>query len=266
LAIIDRHHDRFSEKIDAIVVRWNLERVLNDGEFHRDLLIDGKVDRKQEGRIGYEQYAALAFLQWDIEAENAMDVDDAITDIVSGVEILRDSRTPDFLNLEPFLITMLEYSPVPRVIPQQASSLINAHIMQSNKTGTSLLHAEDSIDEAPWFLYNTISSPEGDWLCKTGNNIVVEKCQAVSIKAAFMANMLFGLDYIENILTEVRGHFDLRNGYYAGVYNDGTVNKALTSNTNALILESLAFKKRGGAFLDGAYEERVAASKSRLAN
>lgn len=266
LAIIDQYHERFSEDINAVVDRWDLSAVLEDGEFYRDLVINGKTDRKQEGRIGYEQYAALGFSKWGKEATNAMDVEDASAEIVSGVEILRDTRAPDFLNLEPFLITLIEFAPVPSLVPEQASSLINAHIMRSKSIGKNILYTEDSIDESPWFLYNVISSPEGDWLCKTSSNKIADKCQTISTKAAFMANALFKLGYIEEILEESVGNFDLKNGYYAGVYDDGTLNRALTSNTNALILESLAFKVRGAAFLDSDYVESVAASKSRLAN
>jgi len=266
LSIVSKHHERFADTIAEVVGRWDLESVLDGGEFYRELLIKGKTDRKQEGRIGYEQYAAMAFLQWQIEARNALDADETVIEIVSGVEILRDRRTPDFLNLEPFLISMLEFSSIPDVIPQQASALINAHIMQSQKIDSNLLYAEDSIDEAPWFLYNIISSPEGDWLCKTSRNKVAKKCQTVSTKAAFMADALFDLGYLKNILTDIESNFDIRNGYFAGFYGDGTLNKALTSNTNALILESLAFKKRGAAFIDSEFVEKVAASKSRLAN
>lgn len=266
LAIISENHTDLSPIIADIVKQWDIAGAIEGGEFFRELLIKGQVDRKQEGRIGYEQYAALAFAKWNEDANNAMDIDDTAPVIVSGVEVLRDTRTPDFLNLEPYLIVMLEYAPAPNIIVEQISALINAHIAYADEKGVFALFTEDSIDETPWFLYNIVASEQGNWLCKSSRNKIQKRCQTLSTKAAFMADALFDLDYVKMAFDEVEGNFHTRKGYYAGIYDDGVANKALTSNTNALILESLAFKKRGSAFIDSAYSQREIASRSRLAN
>ena len=266
MAVIKEEHAQHGETIDDIVGRWDLSRILEGDEFHRELLISGKLDRKQEGRFGYEQYAALAFRYWGYDVANAFDIAEVEFIEVEDIQIMRDTRDPDFLNLEPFLMVMLEFSSFPSDISQQLDGLLGAHKLRDERSGELALFSEDSIDREPWFLYNIISAEEGDWICKDSRGRVAEGCQVVSTKAAFAASVLFDMEFLDRTLESVTDKFDQRFGFYAGIYEDGSVNKALTSNTNALILESLASKVRGTAFIDPAYDEQLQLSRSRLAN
>lgn len=266
LAIIRETHDQFSPMIEEVIEGWRLTRATGNGELFRELLISSGADRKQEGRFGYEQYAALAFLYWGVELPNAFASDELAETLVEGIPVYIDTRNPDFMNLEPFLMILMEYSLYPDVINTQLDAMIAAHIRRAEAISDIILFTEDSIDREPWFLYNVIADKEGHWSCKTSRNTLADYCQTLSAKAAFAANAIFDLDYLQSAQSAVEGNFSPRYGYYAGVYQDGAVNKALTANTNALILQSVLFKKRGTAFLDTDYDAQQARSRSRLAN
>ena len=266
LFIIKENHPEFSDDIDDVVAKWNLDRAITDNRFHREILRGSIVDRKQEGRFGYEQYAALGFSLWGVELPGIFSDSELIPTDVSGIQLLRDNREPDFLNLEPFLMIMLEFSAQPRNVIEQLDGLIAAHIQHAKDIGHTVLFTEDSIDEAPWFLYNIISGKEGTWYCKTGSDKIAEYCQTLSSKGAFAANAIFDVEYLEEAQTLVENNYDARLGYYAGIYEDGETNQALTVNTNAMILEAIAYKKLGRAFVDATSMSFESASRSRISN
>ena len=58
--------------------------------------------------------------------------------------------------------------------------------------------------------------------------------------------MLYETDYTKKLIKAVSGLNDPEKGWYSGLYDKtGLPNKALTANTNGIILESLAYKKTG---------------------
>ena len=123
------------------------------------------------------------------------------------------------------------------------------------------------MDRAPWFLYNMVSDGETSWICKTHRGDRHDACQTLSTKAALAYHTLYDSPYTMLLRNAVVDNYDVRKGYYAGYYDPQTPNKALNANTNAVILTSMAFKKRGGeAFVNNALKDQQAHSRSRLAN
>ena len=185
---------------------------------------------------------------------------------MESIPLYIDTRSPDYMNLEPFLMIMMEYASYPADISRQLDAMLAAHIRKSQSSSAIVLYSEDSIDRQPWFLYNIVADKTGNWRCKTSRNTDFDYCQTLSTKAAFAANAIFDLDYLEAAQEAVENNFNPRHGYFAGVYQDGAVNEAMTANTNAMILTSIAYKQRGSAFLDADYDARQERSRSRLAN
>ena len=267
LRVITSEHPEFEEAVIKVTDRWNLKRLSTDGEFYREILGASKVDRKQEGRLGYEQYTGLALSQWGEVVSNAMDLAETEEVTVEGIPILRDVRDPDFYNIEPFLLIGMEFSSVLQELSHLTSALISVHMKRYERTDELAVFAEDSTDVAPWFLYNIISSDDGNWICKNYRGDVVERCQTFSTKAAFAASVLYDTKFTDALYDQARENFDIRLGFYAGIFEDGDHNRAYTGNTNAVILESLPFKMRGGEpFLSSRLREDYELSRSRLAN
>ena len=62
------------------------------------------------------------------------------------------------------------------------------------------------------------------------------------MKAAFGWHALYRSAYTTRLLTAAAPLHDKDKGFYAGLYEEGGApNKAITANTNAVVLESLAF-------------------------
>jgi hypothetical protein len=57
---------------------------------------------------------------------------------------------------------------------------------------------------------------------------------------------LYDNAYTKQLLQTARTLYDPQKGWYSGLYEKtGAPNKAITCNTNAIILESLAYKRFG---------------------
>jgi hypothetical protein len=68
----------------------------------------------------------------------------------------------------------------------------------------------------------------------------------LSTKAAIGWMVLYRDDYTQRLANAMQGLFDPSKGWYAGRYErDGRPNRALTANTNAIVLESLCYLQNG---------------------
>ena len=71
-------------------------------------------------------------------------------------------------------------------------------------------------------------------------------CAPLSAKAAFGWHALLRTPYTTQLVEAVAGLNDPAGGWYAGRYEaGGKPNQSLNANTNAVVLESLAYMARG---------------------
>src|SRR5206468_654325 len=85
------------------------------------------------------------------------------------------------------------------------------------------------------------------WHALTDTGVDQDSLRTVSTKAALSMAVLFPDDAYSWVLTDqVAYAYDATHGYYSGVYESGYgYNKAVTANTNGIILESLLYKMYG---------------------
>jgi hypothetical protein len=98
LKIIERADPEHAQLAAEIVERLDMDRLIADGYLQGGgITTTGRVRTYQEGRIGYEQYAAAGFALWDARAERALswkaNVEPAT---VLGVPILVDKRSTNW--------------------------------------------------------------------------------------------------------------------------------------------------------------------------
>jgi hypothetical protein len=68
----------------------------------------------------------------------------------------------------------------------------------------------------------------------------------LSTKAAYAWATLFNDHYASTLQKSIRDLYNEKKGWYAGRYDkDGEINKALTANTNGVILEAIYYKLHG---------------------
>lgn len=70
--------------------------------------------------------------------------------------------------------------------------------------------------------------------------------RTTTTKVAFAWDALFGTDYTRELVAALGPLGDPERGFPEGIYEaDGKTNTSVTTNTNAVVLASLAFKAHG---------------------
>ncbi len=255
--IIVWNHPRHAEEVKDVIRRWAFDVLVRDGLLYgASVNANGSVELMQEGRLGYEEYAARAFSLVGINAFRALRVDDFLDfQEFRGVNVPVDNRGPDasvrhgHLVSEPAILTGIEfgYDPVWREL---AFRIYLAQERRWNFTGLLTAVAEDVIDEPPQVVYNTVTANGRMWSCIDGRGDDVPQFKSLSTKAAFGWHMLFTTYYTDTLMTRVHALNDSTRGWYSGIYEtSGRTNATITCATNAMVLEALCYRQYG-AFLD----------------
>ena len=252
LKIVETWYPTHANAVNTVVSRFNFDRLAQNNQLNA-VYFDGTTEEYfQEGRFGYEQYAALGFYLWGIEVEAALDREDTATTQIYDLEIPFDTRDNAFLTSDPFILMALELGSPSE---EWMATIRNVYLVQRERglrAGIPTAVSEDNLDQAPWIGFATILHEGENW--KTydfqGNQLRQQDYQ-LSFKAATGWHALFDDDYTEYLVTFMNDRSDPRLGYYTGIYSDGRVNKSINVNTNAVILESLLYISRlKNAFVD----------------
>jgi hypothetical protein len=208
---------------------------------------DGKSRSFQEGRIGYEQYAAKGFTAWGAHAEKAADVNEnAEKRVISGVELVADERGADRLTSEPWILMGIEsgWTPAERQI---AERLVAAQEARYKATDTLTMVSEDAIDIAPdYFFYYSVLSKNGPWSIDVQRpNARVNGPRWISTKAAFAWHALLPGDYTRQVVDTVRAKAKVGGVWGSGVFDNGRPTGTANINTAAVVLESALYRKLG---------------------
>ncbi|NEX63925.1 DUF3131 domain-containing protein [Noviherbaspirillum galbum] len=236
-----------------LVGRWQLQRMVRDGALagmHRTE--DGKLQLLQEGRLGYEQYGARALALTGMSAPAALDYDRQLAYVdIYGIAVPRDLREAatggahNYVLSEPYVLDGLELG-WDQVSRELAWRVYRAQEERFRRTGQLTAVSEDHLDRAPYFAYNTIYADGKPWFTLTDTGKDVSALRSISVKAAFGWYALFRTPYATQLVEAIAPMNDPERGWYAGMYEaDKSANKALTANTNAVVLESLSYIARG---------------------
>jgi len=246
------HHPKFTPKVQAIVDQWDLAAMIKDGNLYGALREKKKTQYLQEGRLGYEEYAAKSLQLMGFDVAEALDYQSWLKFIdIYGINIATDSRRPEeftahnYVVSEPYILDGIEFGW--DQISQQFSNRLYA-VQEARYKDTGILTAvsEDNIDQAPYFVYNTVFTGGKAWNAITENGDDASEFKSLSTKAAFGWHALYETEYTQKLMDVASTLHDPDKGWYSGLYEKtGKPNKALTANTNGIILESLAYKALG---------------------
>ncbi|WP_251958883.1 DUF3131 domain-containing protein [Nostoc commune] len=246
--VIRTCHPQYNDWLKGIVAQWQVARSLKDGQlFGATVLPDNTTLLVQEGRLGYEEYAARGYQLWGFSAPKAIAFEPFKLVEINGVQIPVDTR--DFQNTnannyvvsESYILDGIEFG-LQGELADFAARVLDVQKRRYDTTGQLTAVTEDNIDQAPYFLYNTVYANGANWATITDANKPYPQFRSISTKAAFGWRYLFPDNaYAQKVFDAVK---DLRSpddsGYYAGIYEESKQpNKALTGNTNGLILEIL---------------------------
>ncbi|MBC5764213.1 DUF3131 domain-containing protein [Ramlibacter albus] len=254
LTTIAWRHPQHTPQARAVIARWKTGQLARGGQlFGMQAGTDGQAPQSlQEGRLGYEQYAARTFYLLGLDVEQALDWRPHLKLVdVEGVQVPVDAREPakfgaqNFVVSEPFMLTGLElgFTGSGR---EAAWRVYRAQEARWRKTQQLTAVTEDHVDRAPWFVYNAVHSNGRNWVAASDKGEEAAALRNVSTKAAFAWHALYRNEYTQKLVAAVAPLNDPAKGWYAGLYEQGgQPNKAIAANTNAVILESLAYTTRG---------------------
>lgn len=255
LRILAVNQPQFAIQATSIVKRLDMSRLIKDGYLRSEDLspTTGALHPYQEGRMGYEQYAAAGLALWGYRAENALDARlNAVPASVLGVSIVADKRGDERITSEPYIMMGMEtgwYSPELR---QQAWRVLAAQEARYKATGILTMVSEDALPDPPYYFYYYDVYRQGRSFVVDGpiGGPFVENPRWISSKAAFAWHALLPSPYTLTVLQAVQSSGLPGRGWGAGVY-EGSLRPTgdASLNTAALILEAAVYNLRGHPFL-----------------
>ncbi|MEH2421209.1 MAG: DUF3131 domain-containing protein [Nostoc sp.] len=253
LHVMRSHYPEYSDRINRIVARWNLSKLVKDGWLNGAIPRAGRLLQVQEGRLGYEQYAAHSLKLWNIRANNALSNPPVKMVEVDGITLqidqrnLQNSGATNYLTNDPYLLWGLEMGWNDPVKPQ-VQNLFKVQQQRFKRTGILTAINEDSLDRPPYFLYYSVYANGKAWQAVNTRGKAYPQLQFVSTKAAFSWFALMPDEPYTKMLRDfVQNLSDKNRGYLSGRYENSKlgVNGSVDVNTNAIVLESLLYQARG---------------------
>lgn len=251
LGLVERNHPELAPRVEALVDSWDLDQMVEDGELMGMNVVEGAPRPNQEGRVGYEQYAAKGMMLFGFDTYRAYDVrPNLMVQEVNGQPIPVDTRmhrnvTPAFVVSEPYLFDGLEFGFDARS-HRFATAIYLAQEARHAETGQFTAVTESHLNAAPYFAYSTVWGGGAPWAVLTFQGERIDSKRTVATKAAFGWDALFGTDYTAALVAELAATADPAKGWPEGIYEQtGEVNGSTTTNTNAVVLAALSFKATG---------------------
>jgi hypothetical protein len=249
-------HPRFAIQSKKTVQRWNLCKVIKGGQMY-GAAIDGKtqaVTLLQEGRLGYEQYAGKTFARLGFDQSVSASYKNQFSSavVIEGVSVPFDLRDPrklgafNFVVTESFALDAMEFGRDEENGPL-VQAIYDVQKKRWERTGIVTAVSEDNIDRPPYFVYNTIFAAGTQWNALTDQGSDQSALRSLSTKAAFALAALVPEDpYSAVLMDSIRSAYDAEKGWYSGIYEGGLgYNKAITVNTNGIILQAMLFRRLG---------------------
>jgi hypothetical protein len=254
LSVVGWRHPELSRAARVAVSRWRLA-ALSDGGALRGTSrgADGALLAHQEGRLGYEQLAAKTLLGFGVPVAPLLDyAAHATTAVVYDGPVPRDDRRPEdhggaraAVVSEPWILDALENGLDAVTLPV-ARALLAAQRRRFHATGRLTAVSEDHLDRPPWFSYSAVLDGDETWTARDAEGAPAPGAFTFSTKAAVGWGILFAGDYPDRLLAAAAELVVPGEGLLAGRYDEtGAPNRVLSLNTNAVVLEALAFRVRG---------------------
>ena len=267
LRIIRERYPQYTDLADGVVLRWNFCNALDQWGTLYGATVGpgGRVQYLQEGRLGYEEYAAKGFELWGFDTARAAKPEPYEYSTIYGYDIPHDRRDPrelgahNYVVSESYILDGIEFNwdrpdDVTSSDDVHSDAFLAAHadriflVQKARHSATNILTArtEHQLDEAPYFVFDTIYTDGAAWNTITDAGAPVPKYSAVAAKAAAGLWALWNDPYSDLLYARAKSLVDADRGIYEGDYEDGRGPiKTFTANNNGIILETLAYRKLG---------------------
>lgn len=276
LRIVKERYPEHSNAIDNFVLRWDFCQMIDDRGTMFGALIgpNGETVYVQEGRLGYEEYAAKGFQLWGLNTDLASRPEPYNFIKIHGVDIPYDTRDPriytahNYVVSESYVLDALELNwdyandrskndlfHSDTTTAQFAQRIYNAQVSRYNATGILTARTEHQLDGPPYFVYDTIFTDGYAWNTITEDGQHVPHFAAIALKGALGMWAVWNTDYTDLLFDTIVDLYDPEKGYFEGLYENGNgVINTFTANNNGIMLEALLYKQQGKLLKFGALD------------
>lgn len=267
LHIVKERYPQHADAIDRAVLRWKFDRIVSPGGELYGASVDprGRTVYLQEGRLGYEEYAARGFELWGLRPSRAAQAEPMATVTLYCVPVPHDGRDPrrwqqnDYVVSESYVLDGLEFNwdqtldrdsdDRRHTHPFMADFAHRVYQAQENRyvaTGILTARSEHQLDDEPHFVYDTVYTNGRAWNTITERGQAVPQFAAVSTKAALGMWVLWQSPYTDRLFAAVADLREPDRGFREGLLENGRGPiRAFTANNNGIILEALLYKAQG---------------------
>lgn len=236
-----------------VAQRLDAKRIIRGGYLQGEQITkEAKLSTYQEGRIGYEQYAATGFALWGMRADRALKMSNNRRAIkVMGIPVWADKRKLDRLTSEPFLMHGLEVG-LDGDMRELAWQTLALQAKRYEDTGQLTMASEDALNDKPhyFYYYCVYCSGKAFTINVHKPGIELDEPRWLSAKAAFGWHAISPSKYTWLAIDAVKPAHQPGTGWATGVYEKtGKSTEVMSLNTAAIILESALFQKTGKPFL-----------------
>ena len=268
MRILKNRYSYLANTIDSVLLKWDFSNIVSP----EGLLVGAYINKEtketvyaQEGRLGYEEYAAKGFALWGYRPLLAHRAEPFLTASIFGVAVPYDGRDPRIFFSQNYVVTesyMLDGLELGFDMPHDDSSADRLYtdgwraefadriyLVQEQRfaqTGFLTARSEHNVKGPPYFTYDTIFSDGYPWNTVTPRGDYSPDHAAVAAKAAMGLWSLWDTPYTDELFEAIVELYDPENGMYEGLYEGGQGKiEIYTANNNGIILASLLHKVQG---------------------
>lgn len=238
-------HPEFKSISDKIFQRMRTERLVKDGKvFSLSLFLNKEQLQPDEG-FGLPSYAAESFKLWNLDAWKTRDYRSQLGfKEMYGIRIPFNKSGPA-ISSTPFTLMLMEQGRSGSEQDRMIRSIYEVQAARYKRTGKLTAADRGRIDRSPWVAQSVILSAGGksEWLCSSPYADKPLPLFWASTATAFCWDALFNTAYTRKLVQELTPLHDEEKGFMSGKYDNAQINKAITLETNGLILESAMYRR-----------------------
>ena len=258
MRVVHNRYPMLRRTVQAAVDHWNIGALVRDGEMSGTVLVKNRIEYRQEGRLGYEEYAAKGFQLWGQRTPLASRAEPYEKTTIEGVPIAHDKRDwhnsggHNYVVTESYALDGIEFGWVDvgaaKPDPWTVAQAHNVYLAQQRRhehTGILTARTEHQLVKPPYFVYDSVFSDGHAWATIDISGNPVPGAEAVAAKAAIGMWALWPTSYTDLLFAQMLPARDAERGFFEGTFEAGGPIRAYTANNNGIILETLLFKAKG---------------------